>query len=310
MANLSVDKVLTFDATDSGSALSPSTNFTDVPMTDTVFDFNSDGNVDGVDYYIDSSAPYSGYTILLNSQRYAIFEDNFTNTYYIPYSSAIGDLSGFDGQSPSSYSITQTGDNANVSNCYLTGTLIDTPFGPRPIEHLSPGDLVRVAGGLAAPVQWVARQQIAPLACNAGLPEGRLPVCIARDALAPGVPSRDLYVSADHGMAVDGFLINAAAMVNGHSIRFVPPSEMNRGFTYWHIELEGHEVIFANGAQSESFVDYADRAAFDNYDDYLRLCGCDRIIPEMGRLRISAQRLVPGDLAARLGIGRQLPLSA
>ncbi|MBM2295172.1 hypothetical protein JQW95_25130, partial [Sulfitobacter pseudonitzschiae] len=80
-------------------------------------------------------------------------------------------------------------------------------------------------------------------------------------------------------------------------------SEMPSEFTYYHVETEHHDEILANGAASETFIDYVGRKGFDNYLEYLDLYGADRIIPEMKRLRVSAKRLLPPQLAQRLGAG-------
>ena len=102
-------------------------------------------------------------------------------------------------------------------------------------------------------------------------------------------------------MILDDMVVNASAMVNGDTIRFVPLSEMPSEFTYYHVETEHHDEILANGAASETFIDYVGRKGFDNYLEYLDLYGADRIIPEMNRLRVSAKRLLPPQLAQRLG---------
>jgi len=71
--------------------------------------------------------------------------------------------------------------------------------------------------------------------------------------------------------------------------------------TYYHVETEDHDVILANGAAAETFVDYVDRQGFDNYADYAALYGEERIITEMPLPRIGTARLVPPSLKARLG---------
>jgi hypothetical protein len=63
-----------------------------------------------------------------------------------------------------------------------------------------------------------------------------------------------------------------------------------------------HDVVLANGAATETFVDAAGRAGFDNHQEYLDLYGAERIIPEMNTPRISTQRLLPDAIKARLGI--------
>ncbi|MEY8842593.1 hypothetical protein AB9K41_26480, partial [Cribrihabitans sp. XS_ASV171] len=69
---------------------------------------------------------------------------------------------------------------------------------------------------------------------------------------------------------------------------------------YYHVETEDHDVILANGAPAETYVDYIQRRAFDNYAEYLELYDEERTIPEMPLPRISAARLVPGGIRARL----------
>lgn len=61
-------------------------------------------------------------------------------------------------------------------------------------------------------------------------------------------------------------------------------------------------MILANGAPTETFLDAAGRAAFDNHAEYLNLYGTERIIPEMRAPRIASRRLLPDAIRARLGI--------
>ncbi len=68
-------------------------------------------------------------------------------------------------------------------------------------------------------------------------------------------------------MWLDGMLIPARALVNGETIIQETDVEVN----YVHLELDSHDVIFAEGALSESFVDDDSRAHFDNAPEYPRL---------------------------------------
>ena len=101
-------------------------------------------------------------------------------------------------------------------------------------------------------------------------------------------------------MLIDGYVINACALVNGSTIRFVPAAEMPSEFTYYHIETEAHDAVLANGAVAETFVDAVSRRDFDNYDEYLSLYGADRVIPEMPQPRITSARVVPEAIKAQL----------
>ena len=90
--------------------------------------------------------------------------------------------------------------------------------------------------------------------------------------------------------------VNAGAPAeDGNPIRFAPLEKMPARFNYWHVELEEHECIVANGVPAESIIDYVGRSGFDNYGEYLDLVGADRLIPEMPLPRISARRLLPAN---------------
>ena len=115
-----------------------------------------------------------------------------------------------------------------------------------------------------------------------------------------GLPHSDLTVTADHGMILDGLVVNASALVNGTTIDWLPVSDLGGSFTVYHVETEAHDVILANGAPSETLIDVAGRAAFDNYAEYLDLYGTDRIIPEMRAHRITTRRLLPDAILKRL----------
>ena len=152
--------------------------------------------------------------------------------------------------------------------CYMQGTMIATPEGERAVESLRAGDLVRVLDGSARAVKWVGHRTYE---AEFGASEAFVrPVVIRAGALGRGLPTRDLRVSPQHGMLIDGAMVPAAALVNGVSIlRDETPGDV----TYFHVELEGHEAIFAEGAASETFVDHDSRAMFDNADEYNLMYG-------------------------------------
>jgi hypothetical protein len=178
--------------------------------------------------------------------------------------------------------------------------MIATPSGARSVEGLRFNDLVLTADGRAVPVLWIGHRTLHPRQFR--VPERMKPVRIRAGALGDGLPHNDLTVTADHGMILDGLVINALALVNGGSIDWVPLSDLPDRFTVYHIETQAHDVILANGAPTETFVDYVRRQAFDNYQEYVDLYGAERIIQEMDRPRLSALRFVPQAIRDRLGI--------
>ena len=271
----------------------------------TVFDENEDGNLDSTgtpDYFSIPTVEYTGYTIEINGNTYAIFQVSGTNTAFIPYDDSFDDLNL---QLPIASQTTDKLEDGTAANfCFVAGTGIATTTGETAVEHLQIGELILTGEGRSVAVKWIGRQTVRQVF---GLMNDKLePVRIRAGALANGLPHRDLTVSADHGMIVDGLVINASALVNGTTIDFVPAAELDPEFTYYHVETEHHDCILANGALAETFVDVAGRMAFDNYREYLDLYGVERIIPEMDRPRISSRRLLPARTKERLGIAKDV----
>jgi hypothetical protein len=144
--------------------------------------------------------------------------------------------------------------------CFVAGTRIATPEGEVAVEALAAGDTVlAVEGGVTRPATlvWVGRRR----ADVRDVEDARevFPVRIARDAIAAGVPSRDLLISPDHAILIDGVLIAARQLVNGASIT---QETETTAVTYYHLELERHGVLLAEGLTAESYLDTGNRASF------------------------------------------------
>jgi hypothetical protein len=176
--------------------------------------------------------------------------------------------------------------------CYLEGTGIATPTGRVAVQDLKSGDLVMTADGGTTRVNWIGIQQVD---VRKSTPAKVNPVCIMQGAIAPGVPSRDLFVSPDHAVEIDGILYNGHALVNGSSIYQMAQMPLD-GFTYYHIDTGTHELILAEDCPSETYLDAVGRDGFIN--------GAEQadapIIAEMARPRVAAKRMVPHDVANAL----------
>ena len=150
--------------------------------------------------------------------------------------------------------------------CYCRGTLILTDRGEVAAETLAIGDHVVTASGAVRPIKWIGRRSYGGRFTRGN--RAVLPVVIRAGALADGVPRRDLFVSPMHAMFLDGLLIPARALINGTTVVQVAAVDQ---VEYIHIELETHDVILAEGAASETFVDDDSRAMFLNARDFALL---------------------------------------
>jgi microcystin-dependent protein len=155
----------------------------------------------------------------------------------------------------------------DVTPCYCPGTLIKTARGDAPVEALKIGDEVMTASGVMRPIKWIGRRSYA-----GRFVMGRkdiLPVCIKAGALDANVPRRDLWISPHHAMYFEdprgGVLIEAKNLVNGTSI---VQAEQADKVEYVHVELDTHDVIIAEGALSETYLDEDNRLMFHNAQDY------------------------------------------
>ncbi len=179
-----------------------------------------------------------------------------------------------------------------ITLCFCAGTAIATPMGEVAVETLQAGDLVRTADGRALPVRWMGQSHVARAFAD---PLRSYPVRVLAGALGGGLPRRDLRVSPDHALFMDGLLVQAGALVNGVTV--VREAEVAEFFTYYHVELASHELLLAEGVPAESFVDNIDRMHFHNWE--ARTAPVEAI-GELPYPRAKAARQVPARVRARL----------
>ncbi|MRN66893.1 Hint domain-containing protein [Brucella sp. 10RB9213] len=153
------------------------------------------------------------------------------------------------------------------SRCLLKGTLVTTPDGPVAVEKLCVGDLVTTVSGECLPIKWIGWQNYR--AGEADWDESVMPIRVRRHALDGRTPHRDLYLSPNHALFIDGVLIRAKDLVNGRSIMRIP---VERTLDYYNIVLDRHAVVLAEGAAVETFLMRGDGyRGFTNFSEYERL---------------------------------------
>jgi hypothetical protein len=162
------------------------------------------------------------------------------------------------------------GKGGGKGNCFLKGTKILTAEGERKIEDLALGDLLPTMLGGLRPVQWIGRYPIKKSDPSKPWVKDALPIRIARSALGPELPHADLYVTGYHSLLIDGVLAPAATLINGTTIVRDEEREYDE-LEYFHVKLESHDVIYAEGVLAETLLEVTESAV--NFADYLRQYG-------------------------------------
>ncbi|MBO1360469.1 Hint domain-containing protein [Acetobacter sacchari] len=262
-----------------GTALSPS----DVVTTDVTFN-------NGVLTYVDSTG--STVTLTINyswgadGEEVIVVSGSGGGNYYYAISDPSVDLSDYTytnntGYAASQYSkmnwiltsssdsnnkVTLTTDsnlnaNGDWTVCFLAGTLIRTANGDLPVEQISVGDEVfayEAGDAVKRKVVWVGR---AETNVKPWLPDDMAgyPIRVLRDALAEGVPYKDMLITPEHSLFFGDFFIPVRMLVNGRSIIY---DKTITSYDYYHVETELHSVIMADGILTESYLDTGNRKNF------------------------------------------------
>ncbi len=143
--------------------------------------------------------------------------------------------------------------------CFTPGTRIRTHDGEKPVEHLNEGDRIQTKDDGTQEILWIGQRHISGARLFA-MPELR-PVRLRSGALGADRPDGDLVVSPQHRMLIRG--ARARALFNSDEVlvaaqdliddRQVHLEHSLREVTYYHLLLERHEIVWANGVETESF---------------------------------------------------------
>jgi hypothetical protein len=151
-------------------------------------------------------------------------------------------------------------------SCFLRGTLIRTPSGEQEISTLAIGDLVVTHSGQEKTINWIGRRSLRRAAGKVWRADV-VPIKVVRSALTEGVPHRDLYLSSQHALYLDGLLVTVGSLVNGSTIVRCDADEL-QNLDYFHLELAEHDVVFAEGAPSETLFSVSgEYKLFDNLSE-------------------------------------------
>lgn len=236
----------------------------------------------------DHGTPVSGIIVenQTTGQSYFLTDDQYT-----------GKAGGKDGDGKNG---TVTITSSETTICFLAGTMVRTSDGEVPVETLKRGDLVLTSDGRSIPVDWLGIQTVSLRFADK---LRVLPIRIKAGALADNVPSRDLLVSPDHALLVEGALIQAGALINDVSI--VRETNVPKVLTYYHVEVEDHSLILAENTPAETFVDNVDRLNFDNWHEHEALYPNGKHVNELPFPRAKSHRQVPVSIRVMLAARAQ-----
>ena len=192
--------------------------------------------------YVGKTTSGNGVIVNYSGQLYLYSDTNYANGTVVTYS------------------------DADYAVCFTTGTLIETACGPVAIEDLAVGNTAVTASGAERRICWIGRRE---LDCT-GEKAHMAPVRVRANAFGSGVPERDVFLSPGHPVLVrqDGVevLVPIMNLINGTTIERTQMSSV----TYWHVELDEHDALIADGLPAESFFDMGSRGWFHNdLDDVL-----------------------------------------
>jgi hypothetical protein len=244
-------------------------------LSGAVTGWNSNSNID----FPDSSAVLGSYSPLTGDTTLAAYDGTTATGQSINVAGNILGLSPLGG----STTITTSDSDGGILVCFLAGVLIETPSGEVAVEDLRAGDTVMaLVDGERVPkaVVWVGTRRVE----GSQTEDDSYPIRIRRDAIADGIPRKDLLLTGEHCLFIDGNLVPARMLVNGRSIL----RDTTLGsFDIFHVETEGHSILLSDGMPSESYLDTGNRRVMN------------------GRMRIAhphAQRSWSADAVAPLNV--------
>jgi collagen type I/II/III/V/XI/XXIV/XXVII alpha len=199
------------------------------------------------------------------------------------------------------------GTTITLAPCFVTGTGIATNRGAVAVERLQAGMVVDATFAGPATVKWIGHRHVN---CRNHPNPGKVaPVRVRAHAFGAGQPHRDLWLSPDHAVFIDGVLIPIHYLLNDATIL----QETRDDVTYWHVELDRHDVILAEGLPCESYLDTGNRGAFSNGGATVQLrpdfamgiwrsSSCARLVLDGAELQAARSWLL--ERAERLGHAR------
>lgn len=158
---------------------------------------------------------------------------------------------------PDAIAVQPTTPNGTI--CFTPGTRIATPNGPCLVEELQEGDRISTRDSGSQPIEWIGSRRVTGARMHA-MPHLR-PIRLRAHVMGQDEPDADLLVSPDHRVLLRGAMANALfntdeVLVAAKDLvndRTVTVDHALREVTYIHLLLPAHQIVWANGLETESF---------------------------------------------------------
>lgn len=202
--------------------------------------------------------------------------------------------------------------------CFAKGAMIETPRGYRAVESLAAGDLVLTEDGRSVPVAWIGRSSYP--AARARREDRLRPVHVRAHAFGPGLPERELVLSPQHRIVVEGpacellFGMERAFVIARHlPAHMAEMPDPHDEVVYFHLLLSEHEILRANGLPCESLqparrmIEALSTAAEESLLGVLSALGMDGMLQRPDALPTLNHREARVLFAAMAPVFRPLP---
>lgn len=226
------------------------------------------------------------YSALLTSTRTVIIGEDELGTQYIVFPN--GDAPVLVGTVAATTTIFAAGydPGAGTVICFAAGTRIETARGMVRVEHLQIGDLIRTQDHGFKPLLWIGGRRLS--AAELALYPKHRPIRIRKGALGAGIPQADLLVSPQHRVLVRSQVVQRMfgqnevliGAIHLTAIDGIEPALDMAEVTYWHFLLDCHEIVFSNGAATESLFTGPQAMASVSAESRAEIL---RLFPDLGR---------------------------
>jgi hypothetical protein len=197
----------------------------------------------GLTGFVETKDSFSNNTLVLTNSS------NGTVSLHVDASATVGE-----------FGISTSGGDTFITGvpCFLPGTHILTDKGEVLVEKLQVGDSIVTISGGRRRLCWIGQGHAL---ATRGRRSAATPLIVRKGALADNVPHCDLHITKGHALYLDGVLIPVEFLVNHRSILW---DDRAQEVTVYHLELDVHDVLIADGAPAESYRDDGNRWLFQN----------------------------------------------